>query len=167
MSNDKLFPHPHLDPTHPQAGSLQRTNPPVFVWKPDHTDQFKNLVVARDETLKDRVIEVKQLVDPMYLPDKILPSGKYYWQWSDQNERSPVYDFAIPPDAVNLEVPPVDVWLDRFPQAHPRIFTRPEMVSSIRQSCKDESRSDWTKLRSIADQLLLSEHETEIGRAHV
>ena len=161
MSNDKLFPHPHLDPTHPQAGSLQRTNPPVFVWKPDHTDQLMNLVVARDETLKDRVIEVKQLTDPMYLPDKILPSGKYFWQWSDQEGRSPVYDFEITPDAVNLEVPSVDVWLHRFPQAHPRIFTRPEMVSSIRQSCKDESRPDWTKLRSFADQLLLSEHETE------
>lgn len=156
MTNLQRWPHPHLDPVHPKADSVVRTNPPVFVWKPESECGLMSLIVSTDADLRAPILDISGLEDSMYLPVEGLPPGKIYWQWSSASETSPVYSFEISKEAVTLEIPLIDEWLNRYPANHPRIFTRPEFVPTL-QSQGDK----WTALLSIADTLLNEPHEME------
>ena len=66
MSNPDKFPHPHIDPTFPQTGSVQKTNPPVFVWNPVRAKDLMHLVIARDPALEERIYDIIELLDPRF-----------------------------------------------------------------------------------------------------
>jgi hypothetical protein len=162
MSNPDKFPHPHphphIDPTFPQTGSVQKTNPPVFVWNPVRAKDLMHLVIARDPALEERIYDIIELLDPMYLPEISFPPGEYYWRWSDSVNHSPIYFFEISVEAVILEIPAIESWLQRFPSNHPRIFTRPEDIPALRKACETGVKSNWPELNTVADQLLKTDH---------
>ena len=74
-------PHPHVDPRQPRNGARPGTNPPVFAWKPFGSEKSFDLIVARDRALSDVCFELKNLHDPVHLPDKALAPGRYWWKW--------------------------------------------------------------------------------------
>ena len=112
-------PHPHIDPRQPRNGSAPRTNPPIFVWKPAGEARPFRLTVARDAELADVVIDEASLTEPVHLPEKALEPGSYHWKWSQGDSEGEVFAFTIAPDAVTVEVPSSDVWLERFGTEHP------------------------------------------------
>ncbi len=157
--------HPHVDPRQPRSGAAPRTNPPVFVWRAGAAGDRQRpappyrLIVARDAGLRDVVLDVPDLTDPMFLPERAFQPGRYFWAWSAQAGRADTFAFDVAPDAVVLEVPPAEEWLKRLGTAHPRIFVRPEEVPALRES-RDGPRAElWRRLRAEAEELLGKPHE--------
>jgi len=153
--------HPHVDPRQPRNGARPGTNPPVFAWKPLQGQRDFRLTVARDAGFKDLCLDVQDLPDPLFLPEKAFPAGSYFWRWSSQGRESETFACEITPDAVVLEVPPAVEWLKRFPKGHPRIFIRPEDVPALRASRHGDRAGLWKTLRAGADKLLAEPHELD------
>lgn len=155
--------HPHVDPRQPRAGTRCDTNPPVFVWKPRGENGGKEtsfgLKVCRDRGMRRVVLQVRGLVDPMYLPTEALPAGRYFWAWSAGGKWSEVFEFVIPASCVKVEVPEVAKWLERLPQGHPRLYVRPEQVEALRESRTGEREESWRGLKAQADAELAKDHE--------
>ncbi|MFW6159019.1 MAG: DUF4962 domain-containing protein, partial [Planctomycetota bacterium] len=153
-------PHPHVDPRDPRDDSSPRTNPPVFVWRPPDDVERSRLLVARGDTFDDLCIDV-EVDESTYLPETALDPGRYVWKWTcDAGEADP-FRFEIADDAVTLEVPPVHEWLDRFPDAHPRIYVRPEQLDELRESRAGTRAEQWQRLKAEADRLLDEPHEID------
>ncbi|HET6428326.1 MAG TPA: DUF4962 domain-containing protein, partial [Phycisphaerae bacterium] len=152
-------PHPHVDPRQPRDGSSPGTNPPVFVWKPEEGHERFRLTVARDGQFRDAVIDLPDLREPMHLPEKALPPGRYFWKWSAGSDESEVFGFEIADGAVRLEVPGADEWLRRFGGEHPRIFLGPRDLPALRQSRLGDRAGMWRDLKAAADGVLAQPHE--------
>lgn len=150
--------HPHVDPRQPRDSSRPGTNPPVFAWKPREGDERFELIVARDAELSDVCLRESDLRDPVFLPETALEAGSYWWQWSAGEDLSEVFAFEVTADAVALEVPSAGEWLDRMPDAHPRLFVLPDEVEALRESRHGKRAVAWDHLRVAADALLDDEH---------
>ena len=161
MIEETRHPHPHIDPRQPRDLSSPRTNPPVFAWKPGDATAPFGLIVARDEALKDVVLHADGLADPMFLSERALDAGRYWWTWTAGGDQAPVLSFEIGRDAVALEVPSAQVWLDRLTLAHPRIYIQQDQVAELRASITGARAEGWAQLKAIADQLLAEPHEIE------
>jgi hypothetical protein len=156
---ERRHPHPHVDPRQPRQASQTDTNPPVFAFKPGgHRGPYR-LAVAKDEVFREIVLDVQDLADPLYLPAKALPAGRYYWKWSTSKAESDVFWFDVTPGAVILEVPPVDDWLRLLPQGHPRLYVCPEDIEPLRASRHGGRAGAWQRLQTQAETVLREPHE--------
>jgi hypothetical protein len=115
-------PHRHLDPRQPKNNTEPGTNPPLLAWKGDAGQQGFSLRVSINPDLKAPCLAVDDLSDPLFLPDTAFEPGTYYWQWDNGQDQSEIFNFKITAAATHFEVPPPAVWLERLPQAHPRLF---------------------------------------------
>ena len=158
---EERHPHPHVDPRQPRNESLPGTNPPVFAWKPVQDAEKFTLEIARDETFEDAVLIESDLEDPVFLPEKAFEVGTYFWRWSDHSFTSPVFTFEMTDDAVVLEVPPAEVWLERFSSGHPRIYMNPEDVAAFREKFQNEETPMFRRLEASADSELADPHHIE------
>jgi len=154
-------PHPHLDPRQPRDGACPDTNPPVFAWKPRAEGKRFRLTVARDPEFTDIYLDLSDRSDPVFLPETAFPEGAYYWKWFSGGDESETFSFEIAPQAVTLEVPPVEEWLRRFPSGHPRLFLRPEDVEQVGKRVLGEQEALRTGLQALADEKLSEPHEME------
>ena len=157
--HERRHPHPHVDPRQPRQGSQPDTNPPVFAFKPGgHRGPYR-LTVSRDEAFGDIVLDVRDLADPVYLPEKALPVGRYYWKWGTARAESDAFWFDVTADAITVEVPPVDEWLRRLPQGHPRLYIRPQDIELLRASRQGQRAGAWQHLQTQAEAVLREPHE--------
>lgn len=177
---ESRHPHPHIDPRQPRNHSQPQTNPPVFAWKPppgeveihisgthppvyqtisvNHEDGY-SLLVASDPNFEQLVLDLSGLDDPVFLPERALQTGTYWWKWTVGEATSEVFEFRITEDAVVLEVPDIEEWLQRLPDSHPRIQARPEEIAGLRESLKSERQQDLSLLIEEADSLLQQSQE--------
>ncbi|MFT5368735.1 MAG: hypothetical protein ACI8V2_003702, partial [Candidatus Latescibacterota bacterium] len=153
--------HPHVDPRQPRDGTSPGTNPPVFAWKPVREIDIFKLEIARDGDFNDVVFEIPDLEDPVYLPEKAFDVGAYFWRWSDGAFTSPVFQFKITEASVVLEVPLADVWLQRFPAGHPRIYLSPNDVKAFRKKCSEDERPMFRRFEASADSELADDHHMD------
>ena len=161
MSLEKInYPHPHEDPRQPRQNSKARTNPPVFSWKPEKSEQKREfrLLVATDEKLKKRIIDEKSLLDPVFLPEKALAPGTYFWRWSQGETKSEVFSFKVPKSSVKVEVPPARDWLDSFSEAHPRFLFPEKPDSETLETLRERDP------QAVAE--LLEDAEAELKKSH-
>ncbi len=158
MRKDR-HPHPHIDPRQPRDGSKPRTNPPVFAWKPSDDEGVSKLTVYGEAQCQELALELDGLADPVYLPEKALAPGRYEWEWSTQNESGERLAFEITDSSAVVEVPPVDEWLRRFSDNHPRIHVRGEELDALRESRNGERAELWSGLKADADDIVETEHQ--------
>ena len=154
-------PHPHLDPRRPRAGDQVRCNPPLFAWKPVRDGGPFVLEVAADSSFGKPVTRIEGLTTPLFLPEKALDPGCYWWRWSQEGETSEVFAFTVGQDAVTLEVPPAREWLRRLPQAHPRLHARPEWREQIRELAASEHAEATAGFLRHAEELVDRDHHID------
>lgn len=178
---ESRHPHPHSDPRQPRHKTTPGTNPPVFAWKPPagNADILipgsqppayikgaelvggYTLLVATDEGFANRVIEVSDLQDPVFLPEQSLPPGSYWWKWSVGEAISEVFTFTIEESSVPLPVPGVETWLQQFPSSHPRILILADEVADWRKSLPETASEKLNLLREDADAVLAQSHHMD------
>ena len=177
---ESRHPHPHIDPRQPRNHSQPQTNPPVFAWKPPpgevtihisgtHPPVYQtistenhegyDLLVSLDADFSKLIYTETGLKDPVFLPEKAFPAGNYWWKWTVGEATSEVFEFQIDEEAVTLEVPEVDEWLERLPKAHPRLQIRPEELDGFRTSLQTEREDELAVLIEDADSLLAQSQE--------
>lgn len=152
-------PHPHIDPRQPRHRSQPATNPPVFAWKPLENNSRYSLMIARDPNFEEIYLHVRDLTEPLFLPIQAFPPGRFFWKWQGGTRESSVFSFEVTQQAVKLEIPPVEDWLQRFSPKHPRIFIRPEQQAQLKAIFRDERAAAWQNLQQTADKLLNESHE--------
>ncbi|MBL4575730.1 MAG: DUF4962 domain-containing protein [Opitutaceae bacterium] len=177
---ESRHPHPHIDPRQPRDRTSPQTNPPVFAWKPPegdvkihisgtHPPVYQTvsidtkggytLLVASDPDFNTLVINLSGLKDSLFLPHKALQRGSYWWKWTVGEATSEVFEFQITQEAIIIEVPESDQWLERLPQEHPRIHIRPEEIADLQESMKSDRQQELSLLVEEADSLLQQPHE--------
>ncbi len=156
------------------------TNPPVFAWKPPsgevkvrisgtHPPVYANVLVearngyrleiSSDPDFSDLVADLSGLADPVYLPEEALAVGHYWWRWSSGEAVSEIFSFEVPEEAVTLEVPAADVWLEAFSRPHPRMQVSADDLPGMRVRIGSEHTEGRAALLAEADSILEEVHE--------
>jgi hypothetical protein len=125
----------------PGAGEVTQVTPPGFSWRPQEGAATYHLQVAAgdDEQFQRCVYEAEGVEMTVHCPPRTLPAGDYRWRvrfvddggavsgWSEAR------GFSIAQDAREFPLPPMDELLERIPDAHPRLFMRPEELEWLRE----------------------------------
>lgn len=151
-------PHPHEDPRQPLNGASIQTNPPVFVGAYQGKGKEYRLQISTERAFSSIQMDVKVGTDPMYLPEKALAPGNFFWKWLWENGESEIFSFTVPAEAVVLEIPSVDIWLSKFAQKRPRVYFLEHELEELRASRFDSRKTFWHELKKDADAYLGERH---------
>ena len=75
---------------------------------------------------------------PLHRPSFVIGTGDWYWRWrsvmqgNDVQQPSAVRKFTISTIFNEHKVPPLKDLYSNIPDAHPRLFIRPEQIDSLR-----------------------------------
>jgi hypothetical protein len=155
---DQRHEHIHVDPRRPRNHTSPTVNPPLFAWKPRSDERGFRLQVGRDPSLSNPVIDLQGLGEPLYLPEKAMVPGRYWWQWQVNGETSELFCFDIDADAVLLEIPSAEQWLQRLPTDHPRLHCRQQWLEQIRDRAVTDEPEQTLHILAHADELLNESH---------
>ena len=137
----------------PADGQRISMNPPHFMWpdKYPHIGAVLDGVEAHDYkpavTYRIRIASDKNFTKDVitaernwafFNPFKVFPNGTYYWQHAyvtpdGTEEWSPVYQFTVDEKALVHNPPSLEVVLENFPKAHPRILLDGREWGAIRE----------------------------------
>ncbi|MBM4088787.1 MAG: DUF4962 domain-containing protein, partial [Planctomycetes bacterium] len=96
----------------------------------------------------------------VYCPPEVLPAGTYWWRYrgtdkdGSESNWSEARTFTIPDRAVAMPMPPRDELLARIPDAHPRLFIRPEELPKLRELAQGAMNDRFRELVTRSEQLL-------------
>lgn len=158
---EQRHPHIHVDPRRPRDSTPATVNPPLFAWKPLPDQRRFRLRVATDECFNNVVLDIDELTEPLFLPEQVLPVGRYWWQWSSGDAHSQVFSFSIESSSVDLPVPSAEQWLARLPDTHPRLHCRAEWLETVRERAADNEPEATLELLAHADEVLTQSHHMD------
>ena len=126
---------------YPSAEITPAFNPPVLRWpraKGQHAQYAVRL--SMDSTFQaDDLIQAENLPWAMLNPHRVLPEGKWYWQYKASGENwSPLQTFMINDEVKELSAPPAETFLAALPSGHPRVLAEKSQVVQLQQRIHDE-----------------------------
>ena len=128
---------PHQDiPLRPEPNGCRPVdvNPPTFRWA-RQGDATVRAQVARDEAFADVVLD-ETAAESFLRPLLPLPEGRLFWRWRsdgwDEGEWAVAESFTIDEGTAQWPLPGWDESFARVPEAHPRVFMRPEDMEAMR-----------------------------------
>ena len=155
--------HRHLNPTvdirKPHRGEQITLNPPGFVVKPLPDVQHYRIELSRDrafsagETIEDRFGPWT-----VYVPDRPLAPGRWYWRWSAGRQVSQVWSFDVAEHAAAQTLPAVGELAERA-AARPRLIFTTESLEALRSTGDGYLQAELARIRQAADACLHESHE--------
>ena len=159
-------------PHSPAEGAVWTVNPGSFTflsprdWVPGKYTY--TLEYSQDKAFQnDSTVRVTGLDMHMYIPDKTLAPGKWFWRYGvERKNLSPVWSkvrsFTVPAGVRELPFPDLDEAIKRIPKGHPRIYFTPESARELRRRglqgdlaamtrLRKESQSKWLQKNDIPD----------------
>ena len=140
----------------PADGEVLQVTPPGFSW---WRAARAGKVSYRLKVLSDTGAEVypsSRLEDPVCVPERALPAGKYSWTVEALGTgddvlcvRSP-RSFEIAPGAVSQPWVKPEKLLERVPKQHPRLLFPQAQLAEIRSTLKTSRREAFDSLRKQA-----------------
>lgn len=105
---------------------------------------------------------ISGLPSPLYRPSFVMKSGEWYWRFRSISEDNAISEpsiarkFNISPESTLYTVAPIKQLLARIPSSHPRLFTRPEKLDSLRGLLETSlpHKQLYNKIAAYADSLL-------------
>jgi hypothetical protein len=152
----------------PEGGSFSRPidgevldiSPPGFSWwraAPRGKAQYRLNVTDAQGTV---VYQSAPIDDPVHVPDRVLPAGRYGWtvdaldaEGNVLDTRRPCY-FTITADAIAQPWVPAKQLLARVPEEHPRLLFPRAQLEQIRATLTTTRRETYESLRHQADAAL-------------
>jgi len=141
----------------PEPGEVLDVSPPGFSW---WRAARKGKVSYRLEVLDHTGAEEYRsspLVDPVCVPEKVFPIGKYTWTVEALGARGSVLDtteaksFEIAGNAIAQPWVSVNELLERVPREHPRLLFPKARMAEIRRTLNSTRREAFESLRRAAD----------------
>ncbi len=149
---------PHFLIPQPEPGLVIQITPPGFCWLPASEAVDYRLRIQDDAGRL--VYESQTGPDPLHLPDRVLPAGRYRWDVQaigrdgQAGEWRGWQPFQIAEGAPELPRVPAADLLARVPAEHPRILYPRHMLPELRASLTTTRRRAWAQLREAADSQL-------------
>lgn len=146
----------------PPDGAVVTVNPPPVAWLTEKDATSWSLQIATDSSFVQPAVTVDNWPDLMYTHTSPLPAGDYYWRYrlSDKNGKlsgwSQVRSFSLPESAKHFPRPSAEELRGLVPDAHPRMFMRPEGLTELRRTT-DQHTTAAQKLFKAADAYLKSD----------
>ncbi|GAB6166281.1 alginate lyase [Thermostilla marina] len=144
----------------PTNDSVLVVSPPNFAWRPQKGINHWEIQVAGDESFSEIVYSADDINWNVHTPPVVLPSKTYWWRyrgWDDQSRHtawSRPRRFRIASGATAFPMPTRKELLARIPDAHPRLFLRPEDLPRLRQAAKGELADAWQAIKKQCDEAL-------------
>jgi hypothetical protein len=144
----------------PVEGEMTDLSPPGFSWwraAPRGQAGYRLKVVDERGRL---AYESPVIDDPVHVPDKVLPAGKYTWTVEALDARGQRFDtfgprqFSVAPGAIAQPWVPARELLARVPREHPRIIFPRAQLAEIRATLTTSRRAAFAALRRQADAAL-------------
>ncbi len=145
---------------HPRAGEVLEVSPPGFSWwraARRGTVRYRLRVLNEAGQLAYRS---EPLGDPVCVPAKVLPPGRYTWTVDALDSQGGVADtwparsFEIAEDALPQPWIPAEDLLRRVPAAHPRLLFPKSSLKEVRGTLATTRKRAFASLRSRAGRAL-------------
>ena len=143
----------------PADGSTVRLNPPSLIWLHEKAAARYAVQWSRDKDFSQPETAEGFLWNT-YTHHRPWEPGTYYWRyrfatqdgtWSDW---SSVRSVEVLPDSTAFPMPTREQQRARVPQAHPRLFMRPEDLPRLREMAAGPLASRFQPLRAEADRII-------------
>jgi len=145
---------------HPLSNQVLDISPPGFCWwRAAPRGKVKYQLRIENET-GEMVYQSGLLGDPVHVPEKVLPAGKYYWSVDAMDRRGQVITtrkaehFTIIENALELPWIEPEELLSRVPAEHPRLLFPGAKLQDIRASLNGSRNEAYMDLKKVADQAL-------------
>ena len=146
----------------PAPGSVTRTTPPAFVWRPQEGGASYDLQCARSGRFDADAYVAEGVEWNVHCPPKAFEPGTWSWRFRARYKDGELSDWSTPQafriaeDARQLPLPGRKELLDRIPKTHPRLFVRPEQVPDLRRRAQGDLRSSFDLLVAECEKLTAS-----------
>ena len=160
-------PHQLASYPRPFEGEVLDISPPGFCWWRVHNEKDGK---AKPEDARYRLVIIggsgercyksPLLDDPVHVPDRVLPEGKYSWfveavgPTGKVLDKWPVRSFTIAPNATAQPWIPAAELLARVPKEHPRLIFLKADLPVIRKTLKTTRKEAFASLKKVADENL-------------
>ncbi|QDU34563.1 Heparinase II/III-like protein [Poriferisphaera corsica] len=151
----------------PDDNSTVAQDAPFFSWRPQANATGYVLQIARDSRFRDIVYQVKVPRYSGHVPSQQIGTGQFFWRfrfYNDQNNASGwsrTRSFKVTGNARPFTMPTREELFKRLPQAHPRLFIRPEDLPDLRkQMLAGHLRSQYKNLITICEKRLKEGFDT-------
>lgn len=143
----------------PADSSTVRMNPPSLTWLHETAAHTYTVQWSRRADFSDATTTT-------YLPFNVhthsapLAQGQYFWRYrfTDKSGKdsnwSVTRGFTVPSDAIEFPMPTRAQQRERVPQAHPRLFMRPEDLPRLRELANGRDAAAFARLRTEADRYI-------------
>jgi hypothetical protein len=141
----------------PADGAAVPLNPPSFTWiVPDAAAATYTVQWSRARDFRTATT-APDIVWPAYTHHEAIAPGTWYWRYRYANRQGEVSEWSIarrvevPAGAAALPMPTLAQQKARVPQAHPRLFLRPEDLPRLRELARSRESATFAALRQAAD----------------
>lgn len=145
---------------HPEEKGLSPVNPPAFSWRPQKGAVSYELELAENDRFNPVRFRTAGIGFNVYTPPRILPPGRWCWRVRYTNQAGEVSPWSrirrleLDAKARAFPLPDRKQLLARIPAGHPRLFMRPEQVSSLREKASGQGRQHLEALRKHCNALV-------------
>ncbi len=143
----------------PADGAIVRMNPPSLTWLHETAAHTYTVQWSRRADFSDATT-TPNLPFNVYTHSAPLRQGRYFWRYrfTDKSGKdsnwSVTRSFTVPGEAIEFPMPTRAQQRERVPQAHPRLFMRPEDLPRLRELAKAGDAAAFATLRAEADRYL-------------
>jgi hypothetical protein len=142
----------------PADGAIVRLNPPTFTWIAPANAATYSVQWSKDRNFPAGATTTTEgIVWPTYTHDAAINPGTYFWRYrftdkkGESSEWSVVRRVEVAPDAAALPMPTIAQQRAKVPQAHPRLFMRPEDLPRLRELARGREAEAFLAIRKAAD----------------
>ncbi|MDW8310327.1 MAG: DUF4962 domain-containing protein, partial [Verrucomicrobiales bacterium] len=143
----------------PAEGTTVPLNPPSLTWlhEPEAHTYTVQWSAHRDFSDATTITGVPWNV---YTHHTALRPGVYFWRYRFRTRDGAMSNwsvtrrFIVPPDATAFPMPTRAQQRERVPQAHPRLFVRPEDLPRLRELARGRLAAQFATLRAAADRYI-------------
>ncbi|MBE0543918.1 MAG: DUF4962 domain-containing protein [Verrucomicrobia bacterium] len=143
----------------PADGTTVRMNPPSLTWLHETATQTYTVQWSRRADFSDATTTTN-LPFNVHTHSAALAQGQYFWRYRFTGKEgktsgwSVSRSFTVPADAIEFPMPTRAQQRERVPQAHPRLFMRPEDLPRLRELAKGRDDAAFARLRAEADRYI-------------
>jgi len=135
----------------PGVNEVVAVTPPGFVWRPQKEAKRYGLQVAKDATFMNVVYEANDLEFSVHSPPETIDVGNWFWRFryfdgDEWSAWSSGRSFTVPQGAKKMPLPIKADLLARIPQAHPRLFVRPEWIDDYKARIQGDLKPHYERL---------------------
>ena len=150
----------------PADGKTIKVTPPGFTWRPQKDAQEYEIQCSRDSDFSNIQYQAKAIEYNVHTPPRTFSPGRWFWRFrfshddGSTSEWSRVREFTIAESASSLPLPIKDELLARIPEAHPRLFVRPEQIPELRKRAQGDLKDRFDELVKSSEKILANPPDT-------